>query len=102
MICDTTGIQAAIGKVKGRKAAIRRCLELFKENVIEPENQIIYLWHSDCDEEEVREVEAMLRAEIPCKDVRVGLIGPIVGAAAGPSIIGFWGYGKEVTYHNED
>ena len=101
LIADAVGHQAAFKKVKGRKAAIKECINLLKENIIDSENQTIYLWHSDCDMEEVKEVEAMLRAEVPCKDVYIGLVGPIVGASVGPSVIGFWAFGKEVTFVNE-
>ena len=101
LIADAVGHQAAFKKVKGRKAAIKECINLLKENIIDSENQTIYLWHSDCDMEEVKEVEAMLREAVPCKDVYIGLVGPIVGASVGPSVIGFWAFGKEVTFVNE-
>ena len=35
------------------------------------------------------------------KDVYIGLVGPIVGASVGPSVIGFWAFGKEVTFVSE-
>lgn len=101
LIADAVGHQAAIKKVKGRGPAIKECINLLKENIIDPENQTIYLWHSDCDMEEVKEVEAMLREAVPCKDVYIGLVGPIVGASVGPSVIGFWAFGKEVTFVSE-
>ena len=98
LVADAVGNQAALKKVKGRVPAIKECINLLKENIIDPENQTVYLWHSDCDMEEVKEVEAMLREAIPCKDVYIGLVGPIVGASVGPSVIGFWAFGKEVTF----
>ena len=101
LVADAIGNQAAYKKVKGRGPAIRECINLLKENIIDPENQTIYLWHSDCDMEEVKEVEAMLREAVPCKDVYIGLVGPIVGASVGPSVIGFWAFGKEVTFVSE-
>jgi DegV family protein with EDD domain len=101
LIADAVGNQAALKKVKGRVPAIKECINLLKENIIDAENQTVYLWHSDCDMEEVKEVEAMLREAVPCKDVYIGLVGPIVGASVGPSVIGFWAFGKEVTFVNE-
>ena len=53
-------------------------------------------WEQCC-----QEVEAMLREAIPCKDVYIGLVGPIVGASVGPSVVGFWAFGKEVTFVSE-
>ncbi len=101
IIADASGAQAAMKKVKGRAAAIKECIKLMKENILDSENQTIYLWHSDCDREELAEVEKMVRDEIPCKDIEIGIIGPIVGASVGPSVIGVWAFGKEVTFVSE-
>ena len=40
----------------------------------------------------------MIEAEIPCKEIYVGPIGPIIGASIGPDAIGIFGFGREVTY----
>ncbi len=101
LVADASGAQAAFKKVKGRSAAINECIALMKENIIAPEEQTVYLWHSDCDEAELRSVEQAVRREIPCKDVEIGYIGPIVGASVGPSVIGVWAFGKEVTFVSE-
>ncbi|MBQ9117313.1 MAG: DegV family protein [Clostridia bacterium] len=98
MIADANGAQTPIKKVKGRHAAIKECIALLKENIISPEEQTVYLWHSDCDREELERVKAMILEEIPCKEVRIGYIGPIIGASVGPSVIGVWAFGREVTY----
>lgn len=98
VVCDATGFQAAFKKVRGRQAAIKECISLMKENILKPEIQTVYLWHSDCDKAEVNEVADMVRAEILCKEIEIGYIGPIVGASVGPSVIGVWAFGKEVTF----
>ena len=43
----------------------------------------------------------MLKAEIPVKDVHVGLIGPIIGASIGPDAVAIFAFGEEVTYTPE-
>lgn len=101
LVADAAGAQAALKKVKGRNSAIKECIALMKENITDPETQTIYLWHSDCDKEEVEAVAEMVRKEIPCKDIEIGIIGPIVGASVGPSAIGVWAFGKEVTFVSE-
>lgn len=101
LVADAAGAQAAYKKVKGRQAAISECIALLKENILDPENQTIYLWHSDCDKEELKKIEEKVRNEIPCKDIHIGFIGPIVGASVGPSVVGVWGFGKEVTFVSE-
>ena len=44
----------------------------------------------------------MLHAAIPCKDIAVGYIGPIIGASIGPDAFGVWAFGKAVTYAVEE
>ena len=39
-----------------------------------------------------------IREAIPCRDVVVGYIGPIIGASSGPDAVGIWGLGKTVTF----
>ena len=101
LVADASGAQAAYKKVKGRMPSIKECIALLKENAIDIENQTVYLWHSDCDAEEIEEVKALIKESLPCKDICVGLIGPIVGASVGPECIGVWAFGKEVTFVNE-
>lgn len=101
LVSDAVGAQAAFKKVKGRPAAIKECIKLLKENIIDAENQTIYLWHSDCAKAELDSVAEMIREEIPCKEIEIGYIGPIVGASVGPSVIGVWAFGKEVTFVSE-
>ena len=62
---------------------------------------MVYLFYADGDKAEVDAVYEMLKKEIPCKEIYVGYIGPIIGASVGPGTIGVWGFGKEVTYKFE-
>ncbi len=71
---------------------------MLKNSIVEPEKQIIYFTHADCPEEEVESLVELIKKEIPCKDVEVGFIGPIIGASIGPDAVGIWGFGQEVTY----
>ena len=101
LISDANGYQVAYKKVKGRGKSLSELVALLKESIIDPEEQTLYLTHADCPLEEVDRVVAMLRSEIPCKDVEIGYIGPIIGASIGPDAIGIWGLGREVTYGAE-
>lgn len=101
IMADANGAQAAFKKVKGRQAAIRECIALLKENITDSEEQTIYLWHSDCDREELAETAELVKNEIPCREVRIGYIGPIIGASVGPSVIGVWAFGKEISFISE-
>ena len=98
IVADADGAQAAFKKVKGRQASFREIVALLKESIVNPEEQTIYLAHADCSEEEVEELKALVKAEIPCKEIYVGYIGPIVGASVGPDAVALFGFGKEVTF----
>ena len=73
-------------------------IAMLKDELIEPEEQVLYLAHSDCSKEEVETFKAMVREAIPCKDIYTGYIGPIIGASIGPDAVALFGYGKEITY----
>lgn len=98
IISDVDGTQAAFKKVKGRQKSMEELVALLKETIVDPENQTVYFTHSDCSQEEVDTMVSLIKQEIPCKDVEVGYIGPIVGTSIGPDALGVWAFGKEVTY----
>ena len=98
IIADANGDQAAYKKVKGRQKSFEGIVALLKASMIEPEKQVVYLTHADCAKEEIDGLVELIRKEIPCLDVEVGYIGPIIGASIGPDAVGIWGFGQEVTY----
>ena len=98
IIADANGDQAAYKKVKGRQKSFEEIVALLKASMIEPEKQVVYLTHADCAKEEIDGLVALIKQEIPCLDVEVGFIGPIIGASIGPDAVGIWGFGQEVTY----
>ncbi len=98
LIADAHGAQTAYKKAKGRKNALTMIVDLLKENIIDSEDQTIFIGHADCSEEEINIVKDYIKQTINCKDIYVLPIGPIVGASVGPDTIGVWAFGKEVTY----
>ena len=102
IISDANGDQAAYKKIKGRQKSFEEIVALLKASLIEPEKQVVYLTHADCAKEEIDGLVELIRKEIPCLDVEVGYIGPIIGASIGPDAVGIWGFGQEVTYKNGD
>lgn len=98
LISDANGTQAAYKKVKGRQKSFEEIVNMLKASIIDSENQTIYFTHADCSQDEVDALVALIKREIPCKDVEVGFIGPIIGASIGPDAVGIWGFGEEVTY----
>ena len=102
IIADANGDQAAYKKVKGRQKSFEEIVAMLKVSIIEPEKQTIYMTHADCAKEEIDGLVALIKQEIPCLDVEVGFIGPIIGASIGPDAVGIWGFGQEVTYKTGD
>ena len=102
IIADANGDQAAYKKVKGRQKSFEEIVALLKASIVEPENQVVYLTHADCAKEEIDGLVALIKQEIPCIDVEVGFIGPIIGASIGPDAVGIWGFGQKVTYKTGD
>lgn len=70
-------------KVQGRKHSLRRLCEKVKENIVSPEDQVVFISHGDC-EDEARTLADMIRKEVGVKDVQISFIGPIVGSHSGP------------------
>ena len=73
-------------------------MALLKEAILNPEEQTVYVAHADCSQAEVDVLVSLVKQEIPCKDVVVTYIGPIIGASIGPDAVGIWAMGKEVTF----
>lgn len=102
LISDANGDQVAFKKVKGRQKSFEEIVAMLKASIIDSENQVIYFTHADCSQDEVGSLIELIKREIPCKDVEVGFIGPIIGASIGPDAVGIWGFGQEVTFKNGD
>ena len=102
IISDAIGQNAAIEKVKGKKAAIDRIAERFAEQYVDGEYQKIFFAHADC-EEDLEELKTAVMNKIPGKEVETmtSCIGPIIGASTGPGTIAVYFYGKEVTFNKK-
>lgn len=98
LISDANGVQTPIKKVKGRMNSFNELVSLMAENIVDSENQTIYLVHADCDPSEVEALKDLTLSKIKCKEVLPLYIGPIIGASVGPDTIGLFAFGKEVTY----
>lgn len=98
LIADADGEQAAFKKVKGRANSFSEIVSMLKSSITEPETQTVYIAHGDCAGEEIDGLVELVKREIPCKDVYVGIIGPIIGASIGPDAVGIWGFGEQVTF----
>lgn len=96
LISDTKGQNLAVKKVRGAKQAKAEIANDVAVNVIDPEDQTLYISHADCIED-----AELLRDEITkavkFKDCYINTIAPIVGASVGPGTIIAFYVGTEVT-----
>ena len=102
IMADADGVQAAYKKVKGRANSLKEIVNLIKEHIIDPEEQTIYIAHADCAPEEVGMIKQLVKEQIPCKDIYVGYIGPIIGASIGPDAVAILAFGDQITFRIEE
>ena len=102
IISDVRGRNAAVEKVKGKKAAFERIAERIKERIVDVPYQRIFIGHADYEEGALELKQVILdRLGNPSIDIHVCYIGPMVGASVGPGTIGVYFYGTEETYDSE-
>jgi DegV family protein with EDD domain len=91
------GSMVAENKIRGRKAALRYLADKTAENIEDPAGQEIILMHADA-EDDVKRLEALIRERVPnLGPVKTVLIGPVIGAHAGPGTVASVFMGKERT-----
>lgn len=77
---------------RGRKKSIAKLVETFKENVIDPENQIIAIAHADC-EDEALELAARIK-DLGANEIIMNYYDLCTGAHAGPGTLALFFTGK--------
>lgn len=102
IISDVNGHNAAIEKVKGRVTSLKRIAERVKEEFVDVPHQKVYVVHAD-SEADAETLKGFVAEALADKNVTIesGLIGPIVGASAGPGTLAVYFYGKAVTYDSK-
>ena len=100
IIGDAQGRNFALEKVKGRKASMRRIVEMVKESYLPVPHQTIFVSHADCVEE-AEDLKQMLLEALGDVEIYIDYVGPIVGSACGPGMLCAHYFGKEVTVNKE-
>lgn len=95
LISNRAGENFAIKKVKGRKNSLAEIVNLTKENIVNPSEQIIAVMHADCIED-AQYVADRIKNELNPKEIYINYIGPIIGSSAGPDTVAIYCKGKEV------
>ena len=87
LVFDDKGVNLAIEKVIGKKKAFNRMAEMIKEDIVDPENQEIYLMNADCNKEDIEYFKNAILSQVKVKDIIVQTLGPVIGASSGPGTI---------------
>lgn len=91
---DNEGHLISQEKVNGRKKSINRMVEIFKDNVVDPENQVLGICHGDC----IKDAEYLankVREVANVKDIMIQMLDPVIGAHSGPGTLALFYLGKE-------
>ena len=87
LVFSAEGSNEAVKKAVGRKAAFREMANMIKEDIVDSENQEIYLLSGDCEQVHVDMFIAAVKEVVNVKDIIVQPLGPIIGASSGPGTI---------------
>ena len=92
MHMDNEGHLVAVGKARGRKAALCQLLDTMGELGEGLEGQTTFICHSDCMDD-AQYVASQMKERFGVAQANINWIGPVIGAHTGPGTIGifFWG-----------
>ena len=89
------GKMEAVEKVRGHKKPLRTIVAHAAERIEHPEDQTLVILHGDVPDE-AQELADMLRKAIPdLRDIRIQIVGPVIGAHCGPGTLACVFMGKE-------
>jgi DegV family protein with EDD domain len=101
IISDAKGNNYAWKKAKGRRQSLLDLVQYTKDNIVDPENNVVFVVHADCIEDAEFLKEHIVN-EIHPKEVIIDYLGPIIGSTTGPGTVATFFYGKEVTIVGEE
>lgn len=95
LIVDEEGKLAVVGRVRGRRAAMQRLLDMTMQTIEDAREQTLYVGHADCLDDAIL-LKQMVENAIACKEVVITGIGPVIGTHTGPSLLCLlsWGRGR--------
>lgn len=91
---DDEGRLVVQDKVNGRKKSINAFIDIFKENAIDPENQVLGICHGDC----LKDAEYLakkVKEVTNVKDIIINYCDPVLSAHSGPGTLALFYLGKK-------
>lgn len=90
---DNEGRLIPVLKVKGRKKSLKTLAEKLNENIVNSEEQVIFISHGDCEDEAIH-LKDIILSNKKVKDVIINNIGPAVGSHSGPGTVALFFIGE--------
>ena len=87
------GTIVSVDKIRGRKKTLNAVIDMVKEQIVNPQEQVIALAHGDC-EEEAKYVAERLKEECKVKDVIIKIYDTCTGSHVGPGTIAVFFMGE--------
>lgn len=94
MNVNNEGKLVPVFKAKGRKKSLSMLLSQIKENIVNPEQQTIFISHGGC-ENELTSLVQTLKDELKVKEVIINPIGAAIGSHAGPGTVALFFLGEK-------
>ena len=95
IVIGREGKMDAAEKAKGRKKTLQTIVERTVENIEDPTGKTIILMHADVEEEALKLRDTLLEKLPGLKEIRVQMIGPVIGSHCGPGSLACTFMGKE-------
>lgn len=83
---DDEGKLIPIGKVRGRKNALKKLCDTLVETGVNLAEQTIFISHGDC-REDADYLAQLIRNGSPVQDIVISYIGPVIGSHSGPGTV---------------
>lgn len=94
MHIDDGGRLVPMAKVRGRKTSLDALVDRMEATAIEPTEQTVFISHGDCLED-AEYVSRQVQERLGVKEIRIGIIEPVIGSHAGPGTIALFFLGTE-------
>ena len=95
IVMDEEGHLQNVGKVRGRKSALKELYTKLKDKICVDELPYVFISHADCIEDANALVD-MIKADYESVEVFVSDIGPVIGAHTGPGGLALCYLGKGI------
>lgn len=83
---DNDGKLIPVSKVMGRRKSLKALAEKLEEKIVNPEEQVIAISHSDCLED-AKYLKDLILKKCKVKDIIINNMGPVIGAHTGPGSV---------------